>query len=123
MSRRLTVLLSAPLATAAVLAAVVVPAQGKKPKARHTTVGVVDYAFTPARNTIRPGTKVTWRWNVANSAPHDVKLVSAPKGVKKFTSPTYTAGISWSRTFRVKGTYRLICTYHRSLMHETIIVK
>ncbi|HEY4279082.1 MAG TPA: plastocyanin/azurin family copper-binding protein [Conexibacter sp.] len=122
MSRRLAVLL-APLAALAVVAAVVVPAQGAKPKPKSTTVGVVDYAFAPARATVRAGTKVVWKWNVANSAPHDVKLVSAPRGVKKFTSPTYTAGISWARTLRVRGTYRLICTYHQSLMHETIVVK
>lgn len=120
MSRRLIVLLAAAVALAAV---VVVPAQGAKKKAPSKTVGVVDYAFTPAKLTVRPGTKIVWKWDAANSAPHDVKLGNAPKGVKKFTSPVATAGITYTRTLTVKGTYRLLCTYHANVMRQTIVVK
>lgn len=117
MSRRLTILLVPVLLLAAVFA---LPAQGAKQKAK--TVGVIDYAFTPARLTVRPGTKIVWKWDAANSAPHDVKLKSAPKGVKKFTSPTATAGITFTRTLTRRGTYRLVCTYHVN-MKQVIVVK
>jgi len=119
MHRRLTVLLTAAVALAGLVA---VPAQGAKKKAQSKTVGVIDYAFTPAKMTVRPGTKVVWKWDKANSAPHDVKLSKGPKGVKKFTSPTYTAAISWSRTLTKTGTYKLFCTYHAN-MRQTIVVK
>lgn len=120
MSRRLTVLLVPVLLLAAVFA---LPAQGAKKKGPVKTVGVVDYAFTPARQTVRPGTKIVWKWDSANSAPHDVKLTNAPKGVRKFISPTATAGVTYARTLTVKGTYRLLCTYHATVMRETIVVK
>lgn len=102
-------------------AAFVVPAQGAKPKSR--TVAVVDYAFTPARLTVRPGTKIVWKWSSANSAPHDVKLTKGPRGVRRFTSPVATAGVTYARTLTVKGTYRFVCTYHVNVMRQTIVVK
>lgn len=120
MSRRLTVLFVPLLLLAAIFA---LPAQGAARKGATKTVGVVDYAFTPAKLTVRPGTKIVWKWDSANSAPHDVKLRSAPKGVKKFTSPVATAGITYARTLTVKGTYRLLCTYHANVMKQTIVVK
>ncbi len=118
MSRRLTILLVPVLLLAAVFA---LPAQGAKQQAK--TVGVIDYAFTPKRLTVRPGTKIVWKWDAANSAPHDVKLYAAPKGVKKFTSPTATAGITFSKTLSRKGTYKLLCTYHENVMRGVIVVK
>lgn len=120
MVRRLTVLLAA--AAVALAALATVPAQGARKKVPSKTVGVIDYAFTPVKLTVRPGTKIVWKWDKANSAPHDVKLAKGPKGVKRFTSPVYTAGISWSRTLKAKGTYRLLCTFHAN-MKQTIVVK
>lgn len=119
MTRRLSALLLVPVLVAA--AVFVVPAQGAKPKSK--TVGVVDYSFTPARLTVRPGTKIVWKWSAANSAPHDVQLTKGPKGVKRFTSPVATAGITYARTLTAKGTYRLLCTYHATVMRQTIVVK
>jgi plastocyanin len=119
MIRRLTVLLVPVVLLAAAFA---LPAQGAGKVARKT-VGVIDYAYTPARMTVRPGTKIVWKWDSANSAPHDVKLRAGPRGVKKFTSPTATAGITYARTLRVKGTYRLFCTFHAAVMRQTIVVK
>lgn len=119
MVRRLTVLFAAVVALTALAT---VPAQGAKKKAPSKTVGVIDYAFTPAKLTVRPGTKIVWKWDKANSAPHDVSLKKGPKGVKRFTSPVYTAGISWSRTLTRRGAYSLVCTYHVN-MKQTITVK
>jgi plastocyanin len=119
MSRRLAVLLVPVVLLAAVFA---MPAAGAK-RGPVKRVGVVDYAYTPARLTVRPGTKIVWTWDSANSAPHDVKLYKGPKGAKRFTSPTATAGFTFARTLSVKGTYRLLCTYHATVMRETIVVK
>lgn len=119
MTRRLSLLLLVPIALA--VAVFVVPAEGAKQPKR--TVGVIDFAYTPAKMTVRPGTKVVWKWDAANSAPHDVKLTKAPKGVRKFISPVATAGITYARTLTVKGTYRLLCTYHANVMRQTIVVK
>lgn len=120
MSRRLIVLLAA----VAALAALAVPAaQGaKKRKPPTKTVKVIDNSLLPAKLKVRRGTKIVWKWDVANSNPHDVKLVKAPKGVKKFRSPTGTAGITFARTLKAKGTYRLLCTFHAN-MRQTIVVR
>lgn len=116
-------LIAVPLAAVAAAAIAVVPAQGAKKKAPSKTVNVVDSSFAPAKMTVRPGTKIVWKWSSANSYTHDVKLSGAPKGVKKFTSPPYVASVSYTRVLRVKGTYRLLCTYHATVMRQTIVVK
>lgn len=121
MTRRRSAVLLVPVLLAA--AVFVVPAQGAKKKAPSKTVGVVDYSFTPAKMTVRPGTKIVWKWSSSNSQPHDVALTKGPKGVKRFTSPVATAGISYARTLTKKGTYRLLCTYHANVMRQTIVVK
>ncbi|MDO8212913.1 cupredoxin domain-containing protein [Conexibacter sp. CPCC 206217] len=120
MSRRLTVLLVPVVLLAAIFA---LPAQGAKKRAPVKTVGVVDYAYTPARLTVRPGTRIVWKWDAANSAPHDVKLTAAPRGVRRFLSPTATASFTFARTLTAKGTYRLLCTFHATVMRQTIVVK
>lgn len=119
MSRRLTAL----LVPAVLAATLVVPGAAVSKRASSRSVGVVDYAFTPARMTVRPGTKIVWRWSAANSAPHDVKLTRAPRGVRRFRSPTATSGITYARTLTAKGTYRLLCTLHAGVMRQTIVVK
>jgi len=120
MPRRPIVLLAA---VAALGAAAAPAAQGaKKRKPPTKTVKLVDNAFLPAKLKVKAGTKVVWKWDVANSNPHDVKLVKAPKRVKRFTSPTGTAGVTFARTLKVRGTYRLLCTYHAN-MRQTIVVR
>lgn len=119
MVRRIVV----PLALLALLAvAFAVPATAGSRKPQHKTVGVIDFAFTPKQATVTPGSRITWKWSAQNATAHDVKLVSAPKGVKKFTSPVYTAGTSFSRVLTKAGTYRFVCTFHPN-MRETIYVK
>lgn len=106
--------------TGAKVSAVASAAAAKKPQKK--TVGVIDDAFTPAKSSVTPGSKITWKWSAVNSNTHNVKLVSAPKGVKKFTSPSATAGISFSKQLTKPGTYRFICTFHQN-MRETIVVR
>jgi plastocyanin len=112
----------APVALVALLAALAVPAMAASHKPQHKTVGVIDDAFAPVKATVTPGSKITWKWSALNADTHNVKLVSAPRGVKKFTSPSYTAGVSFSKQLTKPGTYRFVCTFHVN-MRETIIVK
>ena len=46
---------------------------------------------------------------------HDVQLVRASRGVKKFRSPPWRATCSFKRTLRRTGTYRLGCSYHEGM--------
>jgi plastocyanin len=91
---------------------------------RKRTVHLGDDFFSPHKLTVRKGTKVTWRWpSFENSGNvHDVKLVSAPKGFKKFHSESAASDLSISRKLTKKGKYLLVCTFHDG-MDETIRVK
>jgi plastocyanin len=73
--------------------------------------------------TVDKGTIVRWRWSPDNGNTHDVKLKDRPDGVKRFQSDPATADFSFRRKLRVKGKYKLICTYHRTIMRQTITVK
>ncbi len=84
-------------------------------------VKVEDDFFAPTHMTVKPGTTVEWKWSYANSDTHNVKLMSGPKGVKKFASPSGVVGISWKHKFTVAGTYHLVCTFHQ-MMTMTITV-
>jgi len=116
--------------TAALVAAVpaVAPAakqatQAKK-KPKPKTVRIFDNYYAPAKLTVKPGTKVTWKWPVDVGDNHDVATKSIPKKAKKFKSPPYAAGpAKWSQTFKQPGKYKLYCTFHETEMTMTITVK
>jgi plastocyanin len=113
--------LAAGAALAGILAAAAVPALGaSSPK---KTIKVIDDSFAPAKATLRKDTLVTFKWSDANYQEHNVKLVSAPKGVKKFTSPSGTTAISFRKRLAKPGTYKFVCTYHESIMTLTLRVK
>jgi plastocyanin len=84
-------------------------------------VNVQDDFFGPKTMSIKPGTTVEWKWSYANSDTHNVKMISGPKGVKAFKSPSGVVGITYKHTFTVKGTYDIICTFHQ-MMTMTIKV-
>ncbi|HSD81525.1 MAG TPA: plastocyanin/azurin family copper-binding protein [Solirubrobacteraceae bacterium] len=124
------------LAGAAALAAV--PAHAgvvqltRKPQKR--TVKVLDNYFQPtkgfdgsgqpAKLTVDPGSTVTWRWDANAAEIHDVKLVRAPKGVRRWQSDPGGYGYVFRRRFKVSGTYRLVCTFHvADGMKMTIVVR
>ena len=46
---------------------------------------------------------------------HDVKLKSAPKGVRKWQSEPASSGYRYRRTLKVAGTYKIICTLHEEM--------
>jgi hypothetical protein len=55
---------------------------------------------------------------------HDVKLISAPKGFKKFQTEPGSAGYTYSKTLTKPGVYKFICTLHEEdNMRMTITVR
>ncbi len=79
------------------------------------TVKLGDNFFTTSKLTIRKGTKVTWRW----SGTHNSHNVTS-KG--HFPSRTQSSG-SFSKTFKTKGTFTVICTVHPTQMRMKVVVK
>jgi plastocyanin len=107
MRKRLLILALVSLfAVAGVLAAQALAATKK------VTVG--DNFFSTSKVTVHKGTKVTWRWTGRNT--HNV----TSKG--HFHSPTKTSG-TYSKTFKSKGTFTVICTIHPSQMRMKVVVK
>jgi plastocyanin len=77
-------------------------------------VKVSGFKFSPKTITVKKGDKVRWSWS--GSVPHNVK----GSGFK-----SKTAGrVTYTRTFRKKGTYRYVCTLHtRQGMKGTVRVR
>jgi plastocyanin len=110
---------------AACLAAVALtgaaPAVAGAPRPKQ--VEVADNYYVPDELTLKQGAKVRWVWpdDVAIDV-HDVKLRKAPKGVRKWQSEPMSSGYRYTRTFKKRGTYRIVCTLHEE-MTMTIRVK
>jgi plastocyanin len=94
------------------------------PAGTKKTVKVLDNFFSPAKVTVKAGTTIDWRWPEDGGDVHDVKLVSAPKGVKKFQSDAGSSGYEFRRTLSRPGTYKLLCTFHEEDdMRMTVTVR
>ena len=104
----------------AVAALAAAPATAAAPKPLKVTLA--DNYFLPAKKTVKKGTTVKWKWGPEAYDVHDVKLKSAPKGVKKFHSSPGTAGFSYKKTLKKPGVYKFVCTLHEE-MKLTIRVK
>ena len=88
------------------------------------TVKVLDNYFSPSRITVNPGTMVVWSWPADGGDVHDVKLTSAPKGVRRFQSEAGSGGYRFRRTLRRPGRYRFLCTFHEDdAMRMTVTVR
>jgi plastocyanin len=85
-------------------------------------VKVGDDYFSPAKVTVKKGTKVRWAWLDGNQDNHDVRLKSGPRGVKRFKSDLAASDYSFSKRLTVPGTYKIYCSLHAT-MRETIVVK
>ena len=109
-----------PVAIGVTALAVAPAAAAPKPKPLKVQVG--DDYFRPLKKTVKPGTKVVWKWLSVNGNTHDVKLKKGPKGVKKFHSDPAAADFTYKRTLKVKGKYLIICTFHQNMV-QTITVK
>jgi plastocyanin len=90
------------------------PAQAGK------TVRVYDNYFLKNSLTVSPGAVVTWRWPGFDEAGdvHEVKLKSAPKGVKKFHSEPAATDYTFKRKLKVPGRYRIVCTLHEEMQMQ-----
>ena len=86
------------------------------------TVTIGDDFYAPAKMTVRSGTTVRWRWPEETGDSHDVKLGSAPRGVRRFQSEEAGSAYSFRRKLITRGTYRIVCTLHDE-MRQTIVVK
>jgi plastocyanin len=97
---------------AALLGAAAADAGAPKPK----SVEVADNYYLPAKLTVNKGTVVTWKWpdDIAIDV-HDVKLKTAPKGVKKWQSDPASSGYRYKRTFKKPGKYFIVCTLHEEM--------
>jgi len=102
-------------ATAAALAAIVLPgrAQSADPA---SVVGIDNFTFTPQTLTIKPGTTVTW--TNRDDIPHGV--ASSSNAFPK--SKALDTDDSFSFTFTAPGTYRYFCYVHPH-MTGTIVVE
>jgi plastocyanin len=87
------------------------------------TIGVHDNYYAPSKVTVKLGTTIRWLWEDDATDVHDVKLTSAPKGVRKFASEPLAIGDTFSRKLTRPGTYKIICTFHEEEMRMTITVK
>jgi plastocyanin len=88
------------------------------------TVDVVDNFYTPRKLTVNLKSRINWVWTDESADVHDVKLISAPKGFKKFQTEPGSAGYTYSKTLTKPGVYKFICTLHEEdNMRMTITVR
>ncbi len=104
-----------PVALAAVAALLcAAPAGAGGPQRK--SVEVADNYYLPVKLTVNKGSAVTWKWpdDIAIDV-HDVKLKTAPKGVKKWQSDPASSGYRYKRTFKKPGKYFIVCTLHEEM--------
>jgi plastocyanin len=79
------------------------------------TVGVKHkgqkYHWSPSSLTVKKGTTVTWKWT--GKIPHNV----TGKGFSSKTAPKLT----YSHKFTKAGTYKVVCTIHKSVGQKMTI--
>ena len=87
------------------------------------TVKVRDNFFAPDALKVPAGSKITWRWPTNPGDVHDVKLRTAPKGVKKFKSDFASSSYSYAKTLKKPGKYFLVCTIHEEMVMTIRVTK
>lgn len=88
------------------------------------TVKVLDNYFSPKKLTVNKDTTIRWTWPEDGGDVHDVKLTSAPRGVRKFESEAGSSGYTFRRKLSRPGTYKLLCTFHEDDdMRMTVVVR
>ena len=108
---------------AAAVAAAPALAVGATSKGKTRKVTVNDNYYGPGKLTVHVGDTVDWHWTDEVADVHDVKLSSAPKGVKRFASDPLASGDDFKRKLTKAGTYKIVCTFHEEEMRMTITVK
>jgi plastocyanin len=114
--------LSGAVALAAAPAVAGTPQAPGKPQKK--TVTVQDNYYGPTKETVNRDSLITWKWTDESGDVHDVKLVSGPKGVRKFQTEPASAGFRYSKRLTKPGIYKFICTLHEDDgMKMTIVVR
>ena len=88
-------------ALAAAPAVAVPPDAVRKPQKKR--VEVVDNYYSPRKLTVNLKSRINWVWTDGSADVHDVKLISAPKGFKKFQTEPGSAGYTYSNTLTKPG--------------------
>lgn len=101
---------------AALLAAACLPAAPLHALAQTVEVRIRDYAFDPARITIRAGTTVKWI-NLEKRVSHSVLFT----GVGGFESERMFPEESWQRRFDAPGEYRYTCGPHPEMTGVVVV--
>jgi plastocyanin len=121
-TRAVAIVLAGAAALAAAPAVAGSPSAARKPQKKK--IEVADDFYNPKKLTVNLRSRITWVWTDASADVHDVKLISAPKGFKKFQTEPASAGYTYSKTLTKPGTYKFICTFHEEdNMRMTIVVR
>jgi len=99
-------------ATAAILAAVVLPGWAESPA---SAVSIDNFTFNPQQLTVKAGSTVTW--TNKDDIPHAIAAVG-----KEFKSKVLDTDNSFSFTFTTPGSYSYFCSLHPH-MTGTIVVE
>lgn len=83
---------------------------------RLVRVNIQNFAFSPARLVVSPGTKIVW-----TNRDGDPHTIASTKGVWT-TSDALDTGDHYGRVFKKAGTFAYYCSIH-PFMHGTVIVK
>jgi len=115
------------LGAIAVVAVAVAPASeaGKSKPKKGPTIKVADDFYSPTAVTVKPNTKVKFKWDPSNLDQHNVIISKGPKKIDKndFKSATGTIGIKFAPVFEKKGTYDFLCSIHPDVMKLKVTVK
>jgi plastocyanin len=103
--------LIAMLCASGLLVAISAPALGSG-----ASVKVSGYKFTPKTTHVSKGSTITWKWSASNDDKHNVTF-------KGFHSKSQKRG-QFTHTFRTKGTFTYVCTFHAKShgMKGTVVV-
>jgi len=90
-------------------------------------INITNFAFTPARLTIRTNTTVIWyqqgpaEHTVTSGTDDATTGTTKPDG--KFSSGTLKVGSTFSKTFSQPGAYNYYCSIHPKQMSALIVVE
>ncbi len=106
-------------ALALIACCLVVAASPRKGDTKTASVTIKNFEFQPKTITVKPGATVTW---TNEAGAHTVTADN-----DSFSSPTLSAGKTFSHKFTKKGSYPYHCTFHGGAgghdMAGTVIVK
>jgi plastocyanin len=87
------------------------------------SVQVLDNYYLPDKLTLKRKTTVTWKWPDGGGDVHDVKLKTAPRGVKKWQSDPGSTSYVYKRVFTKPGKYFIVCTLHEEMTMRITVRK